>query len=142
MHAELSCIARMTVHVITAIVVMDYSSPEERENFEGTFGEILREFVSAGGVVAFPSSEGLLVSTLQKYFDVEWKMSAYYRTNWGPCIEDNERNVNYSFGNGNLSRRVIKEYSAKAVSLRVPKHERCFGVTGLSGGLGYQKNPI
>jgi len=112
-----------------AIVVMDYSSPEERVNFEETFGDLLQEFVSSGGVVAFPSSEGLLVSTLKKYFDVDWKMSNYYRTNWGPCIADNERNVNYSFGNGNLSRRVIKEYSAKAVSLRVPKHERCFGVT-------------
>lgn len=112
-----------------AIVVVDYSNNEELEVFENDFGDLLREFVNAGGAVAFPSSEGMLISTLKKYFDVQWEMSNYYRTNWTPCLKDNERNINYSFGNGNLSRRVIKEYSAKGVSLRVPKHERCFGVT-------------
>ena len=110
-------------------MVMDYSNREEFDDFEQAFGDLLRDFVSAGGVVAFPSSEGMLVSTLKKYFDVDWEMSNYYRTNWGPCLEDNERIINESFGNGNLSRRLIKEYSAKGVSLRVPKHERCFGVT-------------
>lgn len=69
------------------------------------------------------------MSTTNKFFDTEWEMSQYYRTTWGPCLEDNERNINYSFGNGNLSRRIIKEFSAKGVSLRVPPHERCFGVT-------------
>jgi hypothetical protein len=101
-----------------AIVVLDYVD----DSFKG-------KFVRAGGVVAFPSSEGMLVSTMNKYFDAKWTNSSYYRTNWGLCFEDNERNINYSFGNGSLSRRVIKEYSAKAASLRVPKHERCFGVT-------------
>jgi tetratricopeptide (TPR) repeat protein len=112
-----------------AIVVVDYSEPSDTETFESSFGDLLQMFVHAGGVVAFPSSEGMLVSSMEKYFNVKWKLSDYYRTNWGPCLEENERNVYYSFGNGNLSRRVIKEYSAKGVSLRVPKHERCFGVT-------------
>jgi len=112
-----------------AIVVVDYSNSEEMDDFEVAFGDLLRGFVAAGGAVAFPSSEGMLLSTLKKYFDVEWEMSNYYRTTWGPCLKDNERNINYSFGNGNLSRRIIKEYSAKGVSLKVPKHERCFGVT-------------
>lgn len=44
-------------------------------------------------------------------------------------MKDNEKNINYSFGNGNLSRRIIKEFSCKGTTLRVPKHERCFGVT-------------
>ena len=112
-----------------AIVVLDYSNPEEREEFEDAFGDLLQQFVEAGGVVAFPSSEGMLVHTLEKYFGVEWQMADYYRTTWGPCME-NEQNINYSFGNGNLSRRVIKNYSAKGTSLRgVPEKERCFGVT-------------
>jgi hypothetical protein len=93
------------------------------------FGDMMKDFVSAGGVVAFPSSEALPVYTLQKYFGVEWKAANYYRTTWSPCLEDNEKNINYSFGNGNLSRRVIKDYSAKGTTLRVPKHERCFGVS-------------
>jgi hypothetical protein len=113
-----------------AIVVVDYSEPSVRETFESSFGDLLQKFVHAGGVVAFPSSEGVVpVLTMAKYFDVEWNATNYYRTIWGPCLEDNERNINYSFGNGSLSRRVIKEYSAKGTSLRVPKHERCFGVT-------------
>jgi hypothetical protein len=113
-----------------AIVVVDYSVPEEPPKFESSFGDLLQKFVHAGGVVAFPSSEGgVPVLTMAKYFDVEWNTSDYYRTIWGPCLEDNERNINYSFGNGSLSRRVITEYSAKGTSLRVPKHERCFGVT-------------
>ncbi len=112
-----------------AIVVVDYSNNESGD-FDNAFGDLLQNFVREGGVVAFPSSEGYpVVSTLQNYFDVEWKPTNYYRTVWGPCLEDNERNINYNFGNGNLSRRVIKEYSAKGVTLRVPKHERCFGVT-------------
>jgi len=112
-----------------AIVVMDYSNMEERNEFESAFGNLLQEFVAAGGVVAFTSSEGLPVTTTQKYFDTDWTVSNYYRTTWFPCLMDNERNVNYSFGNGNLSRRIIKEFSCKGMSLRVPKHERCFGVT-------------
>lgn len=112
-----------------AIVVVDYSDGEETDAFEAAFGDLLGEFVAAGGVVAFPSSEAMLVSTLRKYFDVEWEVSDYYRTTWGPCIKDNEININYSFGKGNLSRRIIKDYSAKGTALRVPKHERAFGVT-------------
>lgn len=112
-----------------AIVAMDYSNPQQKNDFENAFGDLLRDFVAAGGVVAFPSSEAVPIPTINKYFDAQWETSAYYRTTWGPCLKDNERNINYSFGNGNLSRRVIKEYSAKGTALRVPKHERCFGVT-------------
>eukprot|EP00978_Attheya_sp_CCMP212_P022775 scaffold68492_cov52-Attheya_sp.AAC.3 len=111
-----------------AIVVVDYSNEDQFEAFENDLGSHLAQFTAAGGVIAFPSSEGLLVSTLKKLFDVKWRVSAYFRTTWGPCKE-NETAINYSFGNGNLSRRVIHPYSAKSVSLRgVPPHERCFGV--------------
>ena len=54
---------------------MDYSNIEEREEFESAFGTLLQDFVAAGGVVAFPSSEGMLVSTTKKYFDTDWEMS-------------------------------------------------------------------
>jgi hypothetical protein len=68
------------------------------------------------------------VSSLQQLFDVEWKRSSYYRTNWSPC-EENMDKINASFGNGDLSRRIIKPYSAKGNTLKsVPIHERCFGV--------------
>jgi hypothetical protein len=112
-----------------AMVVLDYSNSGQRDEFEEAFGELIKEFVTAGGVVAFPSSEGMLVSTLKKYFGVDWTCQGYYRTTWGPCLDDNATNINYSFGNGNLSRRVIKSYSCKGTALHVPKHERCFGVT-------------
>ncbi len=112
-----------------AIVVMDYSCPGSIDKFERAFGKLLQNFARAGGLVAFPSSEGLISSTLRKYFGVEWEHTSYYRTTWGPCLEDNKSNIYRNFGCGTLSRNVIKEYSAKAVTLRVPKHERCFGVT-------------
>lgn len=112
-----------------AIVVMDYSCPELIDKFERAFGILLQNFARAGGLVAFPSSEGLISSTLRKYFDVEWEHMNYYRTTWGPCLEDNENNIYRNFGCGTLSRNVIREYSAKAVTLWVPEHERCFGVT-------------
>jgi hypothetical protein len=68
------------------------------------------------------------VSSLEQWFDVEWKRSSYYRTNWSPC-EENMDKINSSFGNGDLARRIIKPYSAKGNTLKsVPIHERCFGV--------------
>ena len=107
--------------------MLDLSAKCMREEFESDFGVLLQQFVRAGGVVAFPSSEGIPVITMGDYFNVEWKCGDYYRTTWGPCME-NEKNINYSFGNGNLSRRIIKNYSAKGGCLiGVPKHERCFG---------------
>ena len=84
-----------------AIVVVDYSCPSFIDEFEDAFGDLLQAFVRDGGVVAFPSSEGLIVSTLKKFFCVEWKMSDYYRAVWEPCLEDNKENIYFSFaGNG------------------------------------------
>ena len=74
-----------------AIVVMDCSNMEMRSEFESAFGNLLQEFVAAGGVVAFPSSEFVLISTTEKYFDTDWKISNYYRTMWQPCINDNSK---------------------------------------------------
>jgi hypothetical protein len=111
-----------------AIVVVDYSNGGDTDQFDGCLGDHLQKFVAAGGIVAFPSSESMLVSSLQQLFDVEWKRSSYYRTNWSPC-EENMDKINASFGNGDLSRRIIKPYSAKGNTLKsVPIHERCFGV--------------
>jgi hypothetical protein len=123
------CIQEIESGVYHGIVVVDYSNAAEFPEFEAQLGGHLQRFVHAGGVLAFPSSEGQLVSTLKKLFDTTWQISNYYRTTWGPCSE-NERNVNYSFGNGDYARRIIRPYSAKSVSLRnVPPSERCFGVT-------------
>ena len=123
------CIQEIESGVYHCIVVVDYSNDTDFETFETKLGRHLQAFVQAGGVAAFPSSEGLLVSTFQKLFDTTWERSGYYRTTWGPCVE-NELNVNYSFGNGNYSRQIIVPYSAKGTTLRnVPPNERCFGVT-------------
>lgn len=126
------CIQEIESGSYHGIVVVDYSNSAEFIEFEAQLGSHLQRFVRAGGVVAFPSSEGQLVSTFGKLFDTKWRISNYYRTSWGPCSE-NELNVNYSFGNGNYARRIIQPYSAKGVSLRnVPPNERCFGVTSES----------
>jgi hypothetical protein len=90
-----------------AIVVVDYSNPDQVKKFERDFGKLLQNFAHKGGVVAFPSSEGLIVLTLQTYFDVDWKFSNYYRTTWRACLEDNERNILCNFRNGTLSTSVI-----------------------------------
>ena len=110
-----------------AIIVMDYS--ELVEEFEGAFGTLLQNFVRAGGLVAFPTSEGSIMETLQKYFGVEWEYTSYYRTRWGPFLDDNKSNIYRNFGNGSQSQSVIKDYSVKANAIWAPKHERCFGVT-------------
>ena len=118
--------------VYHAIVVVDYSNSEQFGSFEEHLAPHIQKFVQQGGVAAFPSSEGALLSTFEKFFHTTWKQSGYYRTNWGPCTE-NMLNINHSFGNGHLSRGVIRPYSAKSVSFKnVPAHERCFGVTSES----------
>lgn len=123
------CIQEIESGKYHAIVVMDYSNNEMFEEFERDLGNHLVGFVREGGVVAFPSSESMLVGTLQRLFDVEWRRSDYYRTTWDLCTE-NQTNVHYSFGNGSFARRILGPYSAKGNTLRgVPPHERCFGVT-------------
>lgn len=112
-----------------AIVVVDYSNTADYDEFQDIFGAILQQFVQKGGVVAFPSSESSLVSTLQTLFGVTWQRSNYFRTTWGPCPE-NEPWIRYSFGNGPLGQAILDPYSVKANTLRhVPVQERCFGVT-------------
>ena len=91
-----------------AIVVIDYSDRDLTNEFEEAFGTLLQQFVRAGGVVAFPSSESCLVSRLQEFFDADWGCGEYYRTNWGPCLEDNKSNIHRNFGSGTLSRSEPK----------------------------------
>mmetsp|Transcript_5103 Transcript_5103/g.5799 ORF Transcript_5103/g.5799 Transcript_5103/m.5799 type:complete len:397 (+) Transcript_5103:132-1322(+) len=123
-----NCVAEIESGKYHAIIVVDFSNDEDKENFEGYLGDHLQKFAAAGGVIAFPSSESILVSSLKQLFDVKWERSSYYRTNWSPC-EENMEKINYSFGNGNFARRIIKPYSAKGNTLKsVPTHERCFGV--------------
>lgn len=122
-----------------AIVVIDYS--DSVKAFEGSICKLLQNFVRAGGVVAFPTSEGKIVETLQKYFGVKWDYTNYYRTLWGPYLEDNESNILRNFGGGTLSRNVIKDFSAKANVIWAPKHERCFGVTERSFNRPYYQPP-
>lgn len=121
-----TCITEIESGKYHAIVVVDYSG--DTNEFDASLGSYIQTFVAMGGVVAFPSSESLLVPSLKRWFDVEWERSGYYRTNWSPC-EENMDKINYSLGNGSLSRRIITEYSAKGNTLQsVPVHERCFGV--------------
>lgn len=125
-----TCITEIKSGKYHAIVVVDFSTTVSRqiELFERNLGELIQQFVEAGGVVAFPATEQAIMPYLRDRFGVAWRMSNYYRTTWQPCPE-NEQKINYSFGNGNLSRRVVKSYSAKSITLKsVPPHERCFGV--------------
>jgi hypothetical protein len=111
-----------------AIIVMDL--PRCEYDFELMYGHLIKAFVDAGGVVAFPSSEGNIVETLGEMFDIDWRPGSYYRSNWGPCLGVNETNIQKSFGKGKFSKQVIKDYSVKATTLvAVPLHERCFGLT-------------
>ena len=120
------CVKEIESGKYHGIVVVDFSN--FMSVFDENLGPHLQQFVAAGGVVAFPSSESLLIPSFQQFFGVEWERSDYYRTNWMPC-EENTENINYSFGNGDLARRIIKSYSAKGNTLKsVPRHERCFGV--------------
>jgi len=96
------------------------------EEFERDFGKLLQDFAAAGGVVAFPACEASLTFSLQRLFDVTWGMNDYRRSTWEPCAE-NRKNLNYTFGNGSLARRIIKPYNVKACTLcNVPPDERFF----------------
>lgn len=124
------CIEEISTGKYHAIVVVDLSN--NIEDFGKKFSGHLQAFVENGGVVAFPSSESSLVHMLQDTFGVTWQRSGYYRTTWSPC-QENEHLVKYSFGNGDFSTHVIKDYNVKGNTLLgVPPHERCFGVSSES----------
>jgi len=124
------CIQEISSGKYHAIVVVDLA--HRVDEFQGALGEHVQDFCQNGGVVAFPSSESSLVCMLQYLFGVTWNRSEYFQTTWSPCSE-NLQLVNYSFGKGNFSRRLIQDYSTKGNTLRgVPPHERCFGVSSTS----------
>ena len=122
------CIKEIESGKYHAIVVVDFSNNEYSKEFDDNLGDHIQKFVAAGGVVAFPATESVVVNSLKKMFDIKWKRSSYFRTTWSPCKENMEK-INYSFGNGNMARRLINPYSSKSNTLKsVPVHERCFGV--------------
>jgi len=123
------CIQEIESGKYHAIVLVDYSNDDWFDSCERDLGTHLTTFVENGGVIAFPTSESLCVPrTLKNLFGVQWQQAGYYRTDWHVCAE-NELRVQYSFGNGNYGRRILKPYSCKGCTLRgVPPHERCFGV--------------
>ncbi|KAL1523060.1 hypothetical protein AB1Y20_018020 [Prymnesium parvum] len=120
---EAACRAEIDSGKYDAVVVVDLAC--EHAKFEAAFGASLAAFVRAGGRVAFPSSEGMMLQpTLRRLFGTAWEPSGYYRSSW--CVaEENRAHVAATFGEGNLA-----AFSAKATSVRnVPPHERCFGVS-------------
>jgi hypothetical protein len=64
------CIEEIESGLYHAIVVVNFSNPERLERFETELGKHLQTFVKEGGVIAFLSSEGLIVKTFNKLFDV------------------------------------------------------------------------
>tara|TARA_B100000780_G_C21085209_1_gene437150 strand:- start:252 stop:1454 length:1203 start_codon:yes stop_codon:yes gene_type:complete len=74
-----------------AIVVCDLCLRDLLEEpecyFERLLGSRLQAFARAGGQVAFPTSDGLLLANmkmLNRMFDVTWAACAYSAESWGP----------------------------------------------------------
>eukprot|EP00978_Attheya_sp_CCMP212_P033038 scaffold131592_cov60-Attheya_sp.AAC.3 len=105
--------------------IVDYSNEDEFEAFDNDLGSHLVQFAAAGGVIAFPSSEGLLVSRLKQLFDVNWWVSSYFRTTWGPCKE-NEKAINY----------MIPDVAGRDVSPKSPDAEHDVNVAMHDYGKG------
>lgn len=120
------CKERVSCGQFKAIVVVDLSDVGDPDSagqlFEDHVGPVLQTFVREGGVVAFPTCEGLMLQpTLNRLFQTGWEQGGYYRTTWEPCASGNPAAF---FGNELAS----ESFSAKACSIRkVPPHERMFG---------------
>ena len=97
--------------------------------FEKELGKTAQKFVSGGGLMIFPTSEGLnLAPLLRRLFQTPWTGSAYYRTTWG-AKAGSAPLLALCFPGFAASR----QYSAKACSLRnVPFEDRVLGVTASS----------
>lgn len=90
-----------------AVVVVDLSCFALFDDFRLLFGAELQSFTASGGVVAFPTTEGLrLAPFLQSLFGMEWTRAGYYRTTWHP-VEANIQRTIETFG-------ADLDYSAKA----------------------------
>lgn len=106
-----------------------------QDEFVQHFRDAIRHFVHAGGRVAFPTCEGLLLqSVLKDLFNVQWEGEAYGRIYWR-APDGSADNVDAKFPLQRLHSGKVKaselEYSAKACSYsNVPPHEACFGNTG------------
>lgn len=117
-------IERGTYH---AIVVVDCAH-DETEFFD-KFGSHLQKFVELGGVVAFPTSQGGLISNLGSLFGVSWKRHGRLRAWWTPC-EENMSIIQKNFGNGRNDPDIIQSYVVNGNAIHnVPLQERCFCVT-------------
>ena len=113
----------------TCVVVCDLSWDEAMNWFEKELGKTAQKFVSGGGLMIFPTSEGLnLAPLLRRLFQTPWTGSAYYRTTWG-AKAGSAPLLALCFPGFAASR----QYSAKACSLRnVPFEDRVLGVTASS----------
>ena len=118
------CVSEIESGKYHAIVVVDYSLYVMK--FDQYLARPLQAFVEAGGVVAFPTTEVILLDSLMSFFDVEWEFNSYYRSTWSPC-EENLETVRSTFCQGSLSDKILEPYSAKANTLVTPTHERCYG---------------
>lgn len=111
--------------------------------FVAELGVALKEYVSKGGRVAFPTSEGLmLIKVLKPLFNVQWETENYRRINWraptgrGDAID---RVFPLKRLISSKSKASEIEYSAKACSYKnVPPHEAFFG----NIGEGHSKFPL
>ena len=96
---------------------------------ERELGPTLQRFVQGGGAIAVTTSDAAMtLPMLQRLFGVPWTSGSYYRTTWGPSLE-NAAAVAVMFP-GALA---TSSFSAKAHAVRnVPEQERLFGTTQAS----------
>jgi hypothetical protein len=125
----------------TSCVVCDLSWDVAMHWFEKYLGETVQKFVRGGGLMVFPTSEGLsLMRLLAKLFEVPWTGSGYYRSaTVGARYDDDDDDkdgdarrecapplLSSCFPGFALTRR----YNAKVCALRnVPPEDRVLVVT-------------
>mmetsp|Transcript_3863 Transcript_3863/g.7311 ORF Transcript_3863/g.7311 Transcript_3863/m.7311 type:complete len:436 (+) Transcript_3863:229-1536(+) len=106
------------------IVVVQATNVKMVDEFHLKLGSLIKRFVFLGGVVAFPSSQLVVLKVIKNLFErIAWTVGRSYsvRTEWGICLM-NKTYVQKIFG-----RDKISSLKAKCVGLRnVPIHERCF----------------
>ena len=109
-----------------AIILSDLSEVSRAiPAVERELGSTLQRFAEGGGAIAVTTCDSAMtLPMLQRLFGVTWTSGGYYRTTWGPCLEN--ATVAATFP-GALA---TSSFSAKAHAVRnVPKHERLFGTT-------------
>ena len=121
--------------VICDLCLRDLMEEDPTRLFDALIGSHLQAFAWAGGRVAFPTSDGMLMANmglLNRLFEVSWEFCAYTAEHWGPLLP--------SSGAAFEAPTTIDVVYSKASSLKnVPPHERVCGV--VANGSSYEISP-